>query len=207
MQAVEWKVPGILAGNEVPGWVDNAGSINRRIMLFEFVRRVDDGDMELGKKLDAEMARIILKANRAYLEAVRLYARDNVWKHLPRAFHAAKEDFTESVNSMVHFLHSGALQFGGADVYMPIEDFSHEYKAHTERMGMTRVKMSGDALLQPLLGMQCRLLKKGLMRYPRSGNGSVRSGTFVVGADIASRGGGGGVLRENDSSYVDELGG
>lgn len=206
-------MPGILAGNEVPGWVDNAGSINRRIVLFEFSRRVDNGDMELGKKLDTEIGAIILKANCAYLKAVRLHARDNIWLHLPRAFHAAKEEFTESVNSLVHFLHSGALDFGGSDVYMPLDDFSREYKAHTDRMGMTRVKMSGDSLVQPLLGVQCRLVKKGLMRYPRGEGcgGSVMSGTFVVGADFASRarggGGGGGLLRANDGSYVDELGG
>ena len=210
-QAVEWKVPGILAGNEVPGWVDNAGSINRRIVLFEFSRRVDNGDMELGKKLDTEIGAIILKANRAYLRAVRLHARDNIWLHLPRAFHAAKEEFTESVNSLVHFLHSAALDFGGSDVYMPLDDFSREYKAHTERMGMTRVKMTGDSLVQPLLGVQCRLVKKGLMRYPRGEGcgGSVMSGTFVVGADFASRARSGGcsLLRANDGSYVDELGG
>jgi hypothetical protein len=56
-------------------------------------------------------------------------------------------------------------------------------------------------------------VKKGLMRYPRGEGcgGSVMSGTFVVGADFASRarggGGGGGLLRANDGSYVDELGG
>lgn len=202
-QAVDWRVPGILAGNEVPGWVDNAGSINRRIVLFEFARRVDNGDMELGKKLDAEMAAIIPKANRAYLEAVRLYARNNVWNHLPAAFHTAKDEFTESVNSVVHFLRSGALEFGGPDVYMPFDDFAREYRAHVDRMGMTRVKLAGDALLQPLLGVQCRLVKKGLMRYPRGGShGTPLSGQFVVGADLASQ-----CRAGPPGSYVDELGG
>ena len=47
--------------------------------------------MELGRKIDREMPALLRKCNRAYLEAVRLYARDNLWKHLPAAFHAAKE--------------------------------------------------------------------------------------------------------------------
>jgi phage/plasmid-associated DNA primase len=69
-QTVEWKVPGALAGNEVPSWVDNSGSINRRIVLFEFPKRVHDGDMELGRKIDREMPAILRKCNKAYLEAV-----------------------------------------------------------------------------------------------------------------------------------------
>ena len=38
-QMVEWKVPGIIAGNEVPGWIDNAGSISRRIVVFQFDKK------------------------------------------------------------------------------------------------------------------------------------------------------------------------
>jgi len=44
-----WDVPGLLAGNQVPGWVDNAGSITRRIVLFDFRKKVVVGDMMLGK--------------------------------------------------------------------------------------------------------------------------------------------------------------
>lgn len=182
-QTVEWKVPGALAGNEVPGWVDNSGSVNRRIVIFEFPKRVHDGDMELGRKIDLEMPAILCKCNKAYREAVRLYARNNIWKHLPAPFHAAKEDFTESVNSIVHFLKSGQLSFG-KDLYMPFEHFSGAYDAYVSSMGLQKLRLIGDKINQPLLEVQCRVAKNVTMRYPR-GSSSVQTGRFVVGCDVA----------------------
>eukprot|EP00798_Chlamydomonas_sp_ICE-L_P027292 gene27292-biopygen3125 len=73
-------------------WVDNSGSINRRIVLFEFDHCVTRGDMLLGQKLSREMGCILRRTNRSYLKAVRLYARDNVWLHLPSEFHRAKDE-------------------------------------------------------------------------------------------------------------------
>ena len=38
-ESVTWKVPGILAGNELPNWTDNAGSIARRLVVYDFLKR------------------------------------------------------------------------------------------------------------------------------------------------------------------------
>lgn len=177
-------MPGILAGNEVPGWVDNSGSINRRILLFEFRNRVENGDMQLGKKLDLEMPAILKKANRAYLEAVALYANDNVWRHLPAEFHRAKEDFSENVNSLVAFLRSGALAFD-TKAYMPLGEFATMYRIFVEQNGLVRLKsLAGDALTHPLMCMSCRVLSKATKPYPKSG-GPLLSGKFVMGLDVA----------------------
>ncbi|PNH10520.1 hypothetical protein TSOC_002740 [Tetrabaena socialis] len=126
----EWKVPGIMAGNEVPGWVDNSGSITRRIILFDFQKRVDNADMELGKKLENEMANLIKKCNKAYLWAAREYAKDNIWKHLPKYFHMTREDLSENTNVLEHFLKSNAIKFG-SDAYMPWNDFLSAFQNHT----------------------------------------------------------------------------
>ena len=125
----EWKVPGIMAGNEVPGWVDNSGSITRRIILFDFQKRVENGDMDLGKKLEGEMANLIKKCNKAYQWAARQYAKDNVWKHLPAYFHSTRDDLTENTNVLEHFLKSNSIKFGG-DVYMPWNDFLQAFQGH-----------------------------------------------------------------------------
>lgn len=125
----EWKVPGIMAGNEVPGWVDNSGSITRRIMLFDFQKRVENGDMDLGKKLETEMANLIKKANKAYLWAVREFAKDNIWRHLPAYFHTTREDLSENTNVLEHFLKSNTVKFGG-DTYMPWKDFLSAFQNH-----------------------------------------------------------------------------
>lgn len=184
---VKWTVPGALAGNEVPGWIDNSGSINRRVVLFEFPKRVHDGDMDLGRKLDAELPLALVKANRAYREAAAMHARDNIWKHLPQAFHTAKDEFTESVNSIVHFLRSGALEFQ-TGAYMPFEQFVSAYNTYVTSMGLPKIKLTGDKVTQPLMEARCRVLKKDTRPYPRHGPGPgfMTTGRFIVGCDFAA---------------------
>jgi phage/plasmid-associated DNA primase len=133
-RTIEWRVPGILAGNEVPGWVDNSGSINRRIVLFDFPKRVEDGDMELGAKLQSELPALIMKCNRAYREAVRLYAKRNLWMSLPQAFHRTRDEFVENVNPIVAFLNSGALVFD-PDACMPLDVFRSMYREFARNQG------------------------------------------------------------------------
>jgi hypothetical protein len=165
---VDWRVPGILAGNEAPAWVDNAGSINRRILIFAFPNQVTDGDMELGKKLEAELPAILCRANRAYREAARKWSRSNIWRHLPPEFQQSKDELTESVNSVAHFLRSGALDFG-PDLYMPLDHFAALYNAHCQAHNLRKVKLQKEALQHPLLALQCRLVKKATHVYPRMG--------------------------------------
>jgi hypothetical protein len=195
-QSVQWRVPGALAGNEVPGWVDKAGSINRRIVLFDFPKRVHDGDMELGKKIERSLPSLLVKCNRAYLQAVERHARDNIWKHLPAPFHAAKEALSESCNSIVHFLRSGLLEFG-TKCYMPFPAFAAAYESYVHDMGLTRLKLSGDNVGQPLLNAACRVVKSQSLRYPRAVDAAagakvgqwqpratIVNGPFIMGCDL-----------------------
>ena len=181
-KTIQWRVPGILAGNEVPGWVDNSGSINRRIIMFEFERPVTNGDMTLGQKLEEEMAHIILKANRAYLEAVHLYAKDNIWLHLPPAFHRAKEELNESANSMVGFLNSGRLEFN-EELYMPFVDFMESYKDYCRQTGGRQINQ-GD-FKNHLRAMSCEVIRKTTLKYPPDGKNYMANSKFVMGVDIA----------------------
>eukprot|EP00798_Chlamydomonas_sp_ICE-L_P004726 gene4726-biopygen15000 len=179
-RTIQWKVPGILAGIEVPGWVDNSGSINRRIVLFEFDHGVTRGDMLLGQKLSREMGCILRRTNRLYLKAVRLYARDNVWLHLPSEFHRAKD---ESVNSMISFLRSGRLTFD-PELYMPYVDFMETYKEYCRQTGH-RAIAKGD-FKNHLKSMSCVIINKTTLRYPRGATGTfVANAKFVMGVDLS----------------------
>jgi hypothetical protein len=46
-KSLEWKSPGALAGNQLPPWTDNAGSISRRMIIFAFHTRVTKVDPSL----------------------------------------------------------------------------------------------------------------------------------------------------------------
>jgi phage/plasmid-associated DNA primase len=180
--------------------VDNSGSINRRIVLFEFPKRVHDGDMQLGKKIEQSITSILVKSNRAYLQAVHRYARNNIWKHLPAAFHAAKEAFSENSNSLVSFLRSGSLEFGHCNVvYMPHDHFVAAYNSYVESMGLKKIaKFTNDAISQPLLEAGCRMVtgKQAAKQYPRPAPASASASASASNVTrVGSRGRGGPVIQ------------
>lgn len=110
--SVKWVVPGLMAGNEAPGYSDNQGSVSRRLVVFSFDKKVRKGDTQLGKKLLKELPNLILKGNRAYLEAINKYGKNDIWDTLPVYFKETQKDMAEQTNSLVHFLQSGKLKYG-----------------------------------------------------------------------------------------------
>lgn len=130
-RTVQWRVPGILAGNEVPGWRDSAGSITRRILLFHFEEEVqrDRVDTRLGEKMVAEVPRLLVKCNRAYLEAVRSVGAVSIWDAVPQYFRTKRDLLQACVDTLWEFLNSGTLVFGPHDTTrMPFTEFQSRYK-------------------------------------------------------------------------------
>lgn len=123
-----WTAPGIMAGNEVPGFSDNGGSMGRRMVVVEFGRTVVDGDMKLGEKLEAELPRILLKVNRAYLEKSGRYGSVNIWTALPPYFHRLRDQFSQTTNSLEAFLASDGVRVH-RDAYCPSQEFFAALKA------------------------------------------------------------------------------
>lgn len=63
-----WTAPVFLAGNELPDWNDNSGSIARRIITFPFSKCVAVKDASLNSAIRADVPAMIIKGNRAYRE-------------------------------------------------------------------------------------------------------------------------------------------
>ena len=147
-EQVRWRVPGILAGNQIPNWSDSAGSIARRIIIWEFVRKPDITDTRLGERLAREMSAIIVKCNRAYHAAVATVAADNVSKHLPEYFKETDALLVEEVDSLRNFLNCGALKFG-EDSYMPYRDFLRLYNSHCKEIGFRYEKLNKSSYTAP----------------------------------------------------------
>jgi len=88
-----------------------------------------------------------------------------------------------SVNSLVHFLGSGKLEFN-ANYYMPFEDFVAIYDAYVSSMGLTKMKLIADNINHPLLVRQCKVLNCDTKRYPRDSS-TVRTGRWIMGCNLA----------------------
>ncbi len=47
---VTWRVPGMMAGNEIPSWRDTQGAMTRRLVIFQFLHAIKV-DSKLDQKL------------------------------------------------------------------------------------------------------------------------------------------------------------
>ena len=181
--ATQWSVPGALAGNEVPSWADNSGSVQRRVLLWEFTRAVTNGDMKLGEKLLAELPGILVKCNRAYLEMVRQHSHVNVWTVLPKYFKETRDQLAQSVNSVEAFLASTEIVHG-AELYCPMEDFRAALKTWEVSNNYRSKKYDTDFFRGPFSKYNLRI-----ERAKKAYRGTNKTRDYVMGIDINNMGG------------------
>ena len=146
--SLTWTTPGILAGNEVPGWKDNSGSVLRRIVTWDFVRQVQDADPKLEEKLNDEIPHIMLKCCWAYLEYSRLHADKDIWSVLPEYFKKIQNQVAMVTNALHHFLASEKIRYG-ADLICPQRIFVHAFNSHCSENNLGRFKFNQDFYAGP----------------------------------------------------------
>ena len=110
--SIEWNVPGVLGGNEVPNWKDNSGSILRRILPWNFTKQVREADPQLDEKLNRELPIILLKCVRGYLDYSNKYRNRDIWNVVPKYFEIIKKQVAMVASTLTNFLESTSIKFG-----------------------------------------------------------------------------------------------
>lgn len=146
--SITWKTPGILAGNEVPGWKDNSGSIIRRLLTFNFGKQVQLADPKLDTKLDAELPAIMEKCAKAYLEYAQKYSDADIWTVVPQYFKDVQNQIAMVTNSLQHFLSSEKIVFG-ADLMCPQKIFISIFNQHCQENNLGKFKFNPDFCAGP----------------------------------------------------------
>ena len=182
---VEWKTPGILAGNQVPGWKDTAGSIVRRIVIFKFGKAVTEADTTLPRKLQQETPLCLIKCNKAYLNMVGKVGSKGIWKVLPEYFSQQRAELQECVNVMYGFLKSGNIILD-ATSYVPWKNFMKAFKEYCTQSNQTYAagKRSESMYLSCLREMNCSKSGVETRKYPRGNEGTDKTDVWLVGADL-----------------------
>jgi hypothetical protein len=108
-QTLTWIVPGILAGNEPPKWVDKAGSIARRVVTFPFTVPVHVVDPTLEAEALKELPFFIRRCNLAYHALIDFLAKpeqDNksIWSIMPEKLLTARKQLTLNTSALGDFL-------------------------------------------------------------------------------------------------------
>jgi Family of unknown function (DUF5906) len=178
--SVKWRVPGILAGNEVPTWADAAGSIQRRLVVIDFERPVVDGDMRLGEKLVKELPDILVKCNRAYREMAAQHGCDNIWTLLPPYFKGTSSELAKTINSLEAFMGSDEVTID-PDAAVPFDEFKNALVAYAQINGFDKPKTTTDYFRGPFTRHGIRR-----ERTSRVWRGSLFSNReFLIGLDLA----------------------
>lgn len=179
--SMRWTTPGFLAGNETPSWTDNSGSIQRRVIVFNFERPVVGGDMMLGQRLKQEMSAFIIKANRAYMEASSKYASKNIWEVLPSYFKSTRNEMAASVNSVEAFLTSADVVFDPSK-FCPFEDFKCALKVFESQNGYKASKFTVDFFRGPFAKYKITKVKD-MLEY----RGRKVKREYLMGIDLVVR--------------------
>ena len=176
-RSINWVIPGMMAGNEVPDFIDNSGSIQRRIVTVRFDKKVSEGDLKLIHKLRGEMGNIIAKCNRMYLKTAEQHGNTTIWNVLPDYFKVTQRELAASTNPFVHLLCSEKITWK-EDAYIPESVLKQLYNAHCMENNYKRQRWNRELYIGPCQQFHIKVEKDTL-----SYGGRERTEHFFKGVD------------------------
>lgn len=182
-EVVKWITPGVMGGNENPDFIDNSGSVKRRIIVTRFDKKVTKGDTQLGRKIQKELPAIIKQCNMFYQQFAKDLCRDDgsdIWSHLPSYFIETQEIMNEATSSLANFMNSGKLKFG-IDEYVPSDIFIHKFNSHAVDNGFKKPKWVPDFYLSHFNANNIKVKKNITKVYKGQ---TFKRHTFFIGVDI-----------------------
>lgn len=178
--SITWKTPGVLAGNEIPNWRDNSGSVLRRLVTFNFAKQVIEADPKLDEKLDSELPSIMLKCVRAYLDYSNRYSGKDIWQVLPEYFRQIQNQVAMVTNALQHFLASEKLTYG-KDLFCPQKLFVQMFNQHCMENNLGKFKFNPDFYMGPFSSRDLEVRTEALTYAGRP----CVSQPFVFGVNLA----------------------
>jgi hypothetical protein len=165
-----WTAPLAMAGNKVPEWDDNAGSLARRNAVFQMDHTVDPDKMEgnLAEAIASNMPSIIYKCALAYHFASKYWGQKSFWSVVPSYFLVQQQRLQAQTNQLVAFLCSeGKMEFacdvegGAADMKRfrtPVTVFREHLKHFCQQQDVRVPRWSDDLYQQPFQARSVRVV-------------------------------------------------
>ena len=180
---VGWKAAGIFGGNEVPNFIDNSGSIQRRVIVTRFDKKVIDKDPMLHKKLQGEIDKIIRKCNLYYLQYVNEYGLKDLWKYvLPEYYTKTQALLASATNSLSAYLESDILEFDSKR-YIVFDEFWKRFNIFCQENNMQKQRITIDFYQSNFDKYGLKIVKDS-RKYPVVGGKMYRNTRFITGVDM-----------------------
>jgi hypothetical protein len=181
-ERVEWTAPGMLGGNENPGFVDNASSIQRRVVVTRFDKKVMDGDPALARKLELEVGNILKQCNMYYLHYVNEYKEKDLWSWVPEYFLQTQKLMAAASNALHAFLDSDVLILE-PEAYIPMDEFFKRFNLYCIENNFTKPKLNVDFYRAPFNKYHIDVVKCS-KSYPPDGGKMYKNTNFLIGVNV-----------------------
>jgi hypothetical protein len=180
-----------MSGNAVPNWTDDAGSVSRRLLIFQFDRKVVHVNTELRKRIRATVGTALVKCNKAYLAMVSMFGRRGIWNRgegvgeqpLPEYFHKQRTSLQMATNGLTAFLSSTMVTLG-ASLYCPKSNFIDAFNKFCASHHYDVAKFQRDfyyAIFEAF-GLS---EQRTQLPYPRNdAGGNVQDDEYIFGVDL-----------------------
>jgi hypothetical protein len=139
---VAWKSHGGFAGNKLPPWTDNGGSLARRVIVIEFVRMVLSTDPNLFARCVEQRDRFLKVIVSAYHELSSTYGDVGIKDVMPAKFKLSEKKALLELNSLLQFVQE-VCEVEGYDVQeeereyvQAFAEFGGAFKAYCRRLGI-----------------------------------------------------------------------
>ena len=128
---VIWDIHGGFAGNKLPPWTDNGGSLSRRLIVIEFTKMVKKCDPNLFSKCLNERDRFLKVINSAYHYICHHYKHRGIKEVIPERFLKSEKQALLELNSLMAFIKEGCIldEKEEKDTVQVFKDFNKAYKA------------------------------------------------------------------------------
>jgi hypothetical protein len=135
---VIWNIHGGFAGNKLPPWTDNGGSLSRRLIVIEFLTPISRCDPGLYEKCLNSKDRFIKVITSAYHDLARKYKDRSIKEVIPEKFKAAEAKALLELNVLMSFIKDCAdldpNNNKGQQTYIQsFKDFSKAFKNYCKR--------------------------------------------------------------------------
>ena len=168
-----WTAPLVFAGNYLPDYNDNSGSISRRLTVFAFNELVKERNTRLKDEIVAqELVPVIIRCLAAYRQTVAEKPSGDFWLTVaPSALRELQNDVKTETNPLTNFLANGddyyQILFAEGSV-TPLSDLEKAYCNHMRihhkqdkaRLGSDYhpIKTAGYTIDKINLCKQCNML-------------------------------------------------
>ena len=171
----------LLLGNELPNYRNNSGSVDRRIFMIDFTKKVRNSDPKLFDKFMKNIDLFQRKGVALYHEKLRTFGDLDIWASgvVGPQLHKFRQDMKTSTDMLWAFMTSGAFTYHIAE-YMLFDDFVQNYTAYRKHLGAPSVKFTPDHYRAVFEEKQITV-----QRCTKDHNGQKRTATFLLGVCLA----------------------